>query len=329
MADEPQLYKYVRIPADDSLALDARRADAGWAGDQLPDILRAAFAGGSVSERAVREHAHRQLGEEAGGLDLGAFRAAVSDGSVETFALVHPSAETAHEGVYAYVDECGLLKGLPRNERACSLARACGLDGVAFHGDVFVGRVRTRPEPLRNASFGLADMASDAPWLRRAPADNAAYHRELAQVNEAVERSRRRGRDGGIGADPGAGAEAGGADAPCLDDRERTFWLAQQVGEAEVRVPLPDGLCARDLAVHLAPGSLRCEAKAGQLLLLVRELHAPIKAEDSTWEVRNADESDAAAGARPGTRVLVLTLVKVDGGAHWPRLSARARPKAS
>lgn len=318
-------FEYVKIPADPSINLSVRTAEAGWAGDQLPEILRAEFAGGGVSEQAIREHAHRHLGEQAGALDVDAFRAAVADGSVETFALVHPCEEESHEGVYAHMDECGLLKGLPRNERACSLASACGFDGAAFHGDVFVGRVRTKPEPMRNISFGLKDMSSDAQWLRRAPAANLAHKLEMARIDEAIEKNRRaqEAKHSGEG-ESGSAPSPDGDATPCLDDRERCFWWAQEGGEVEVRVPLPDGLRARDISVALAPTEVACDVRGSQEppLLRVGRLHAPIRAGESTWEVRDADESDLAAGTRAGSRVLVLTLVKLDGSAHWPQLRA-------
>ena len=43
-------------------------------------------------------------------------------------------------GVTAYLDETGVLKGLPINTRASSIASLCGFEGVQLRGDVFVGR---------------------------------------------------------------------------------------------------------------------------------------------------------------------------------------------
>jgi hypothetical protein len=266
-------FAYLLVPAQAGDALCVRHGEGGWAGDQLPELVKPHFAAGSVSEGAVREHAHRHLGEQAGGLDVAAFSAAVAHGSVETFPLVHPSVENEYAGVYLYMDECGLLKGLPRNERACSLAQACGFDGATFHGDVFCGRVRTRPEPARNAPFELADMSSDALWLKRAPADNAAFSLEMERINEALEKNRVQQQaraeqaGGGGGEEDGDGAGDGAGDAPCLDDRERAFWWSQAGDELEVRVPLPEGVRAKELQISLAPKCLRAEVKVHTYIL--------------------------------------------------------------
>ena len=40
--------------------------------------------------------------------------------------------------------QVGLLKRLPPNPRAGELARACGFDGAAFYGDVFLARTATQ-----------------------------------------------------------------------------------------------------------------------------------------------------------------------------------------
>mmetsp|Transcript_19456 Transcript_19456/g.45455 ORF Transcript_19456/g.45455 Transcript_19456/m.45455 type:complete len:225 (+) Transcript_19456:102-776(+) len=220
------------------------------------------------------------------------------------------------------MDECGLLKGLERNSRACSLAQACGFDGASFHGDVFIGRVRSRPEPTRNASFELADMSSDVSWLRRAPADNAAWKMEMVRINEALEKNALRQQQART-EQPGGGGEEddgdgdGAGDAPCLDDRERAFWWAQAGEELEVRVPLPEGVRAKELQVTLQVSQIACAIKGrAELLIRVAALHAPIWPDESTWEVQETDGSDAGS---PGSRMLVLTLVKATD-AHWPRL---------
>jgi hypothetical protein len=317
----------VLIPAETDEPLALRHGEAGWAGDQLPELVKPSFAGGAVSERTVREEAARALGKRAGALDVGAFRAAVEAGAVETFALVRPCAENGHEGIYAYMDECGLLKGLPRNERACLLAAACGFDNSSFRGDVFIGRVRTQPEPMRNAHFTLLDITSDEPWLRRAAADNAAYELEMARVNDAIERNRA-SRAEAQAADEPAGADAEGATSE--DDQRRVFWWAQRAdGELEVRVPLAAGVRAKDLAVQIGASALGVALRGAEAKpqLRIGTLHAQIRADELSWELRDAEASDVgAAGARPDARVLALTLVKVDGDAHWPALSARPCP---
>lgn len=324
-AEDEAEFKYVLVPAAIDTPLIERASEAGWAGDQIPDLVKAAFASGSVSEAAVREHAHRAFGERASGLDMAAFQRAVAEGTVETVPLVRPCASNGCSGVYAYIDEAGLLKGLPKNERACSLASACGLDGAAFHGDAFIGRVVTKPEPPRNKSFTLADMASDAAWLRRAPADNAEYQLEMQRLSAALDENARRraAAAGNQGADEDEVATVDGS--TCVDERERVFGWSQANGDVEVHVPIEPGTRARDVRVALGPRSVRVERKAASAssdsgvsapppYLRVDELYAPIRSEESTWEVGIGEG---------GATTLTLTMNKVDGAVHWPRLTAK------
>jgi hypothetical protein len=60
---------------------------------------------------------------------------ATKGGSVETFSLVHPADTNDYCGVYLYLDEVGMLKGLPLNARATRFAVRCGFDPPPnFHG---------------------------------------------------------------------------------------------------------------------------------------------------------------------------------------------------
>ena len=43
---------------------------------------------------------------------------------------------------------------------------------MSFFGDVFVGRVRTVPSPMRNVDFGVADLDSSSAWVKSAPEEN-------------------------------------------------------------------------------------------------------------------------------------------------------------
>jgi hypothetical protein len=128
----------------------------------------------------------------------------------------------------------------------------------------------------------------------------------------------------------GGEAEAEAAEgASCADDLRRAFWWAQRAdGELEVRVPLAAGVRARDVAVEIGAASVGVALRGGAALLRVGALQAPIRADESSWEMRDAEPSDvAAASARADARVLALTLVKVDADAHWPALCARpSRP---
>ena len=67
-------------------------------------------------------------------IGLEALLTAAAAGSAEVLRLFRPHPDNGNTGVYAYHDEHGAAKDLPRNPRAEALAAACGIEGVAFHG---------------------------------------------------------------------------------------------------------------------------------------------------------------------------------------------------
>ena len=105
-----------------------------------------------------------------------------SQGSVETFPLVHPSSTNNNRGVYVYLDEVGMLRRLPPNLRASGFARACGYSPApSFYGDVFVGRVETKPA-IRNVDFVVGeDTDLSAEWVKRAVRENVEWQQEVRE----------------------------------------------------------------------------------------------------------------------------------------------------
>mgnify|MGYP005857209465 CR=1 FL=1 len=123
--------------------------------------------------------------------------AVAAQGSVETFPLVHPADTNNYMGVYIYLDEVGLLKKLPPNARATSIAVACGYSPPPkFYGDVFIGRVQTKPH-LTNIDFAAGkDTDSNAAWMQRAVAENFAWQQELNKVTNKNKTAPISGTDG-------------------------------------------------------------------------------------------------------------------------------------
>jgi hypothetical protein len=94
---------------------------------------------------------------------------AADDGAVETFALVRPAKSNNHTGVYIYLDEVGMLKGLPPNRRASGIAKTCGFDDAQFFGDVFIGRTQVDPAPMHNVDISYVPFHPPLPknqWQR-------------------------------------------------------------------------------------------------------------------------------------------------------------------
>ena len=264
---------YVKIPADASIPCEELTATVTEVGDQMPTIMKPAFAGGSIVNA---DSLRAQFGNVVD-TKMGVLNRVAAEGSVETFALVRPSETTvpAHAGTYFYYDEMGALKGLPANKRAAALAKSCGLDVESpFPGDVFVGRVRIAPSPMCNIDFRLSDLDSGSPWLRCAPAENAQYKIAMRKYEAAVKEKSVAG-----GSQPSVDGAL--ADA---DDGE-TQWT-QTVEDLEVIVKLPEGTGRKDVLVDYPTTKMlrvRLKGIASANPLAELALFDAIRPDECTW----------------------------------------------
>ena len=287
--------KYVKIPCDSTHQLEQLFAvlahDAH--GDVLPDVLAPRFAGGgSVDGHAAREQAVRQLGEKGLELSQSAIENATKLGNCETFALVRPSHTNGHRGFYLYLDEVGLLKKLPANERANQLAVACGFANVSFYGDMFIGSVLQQPSPMHNTDFLVQDMDSSTDWLKRAVSENLEYNASMQALQDAM-----RDKGGMVGGGSSGGGMPGGVG-------EGYTW-SQTDDEIELTLIVPDGTKAKDLVVGFKPKSVTVALKdVGGTFVDVPNLYRKTRPDESTWTVDSGRDGT-------GTKV-VVTIAKVD-----------------
>jgi hypothetical protein len=63
------------------------------------------------------------------------------------------------------VDDKGVSRNLPLNERVTSLIQTAGYDGQRFMGDAFFGKVFDDQDAWDRIDFGLNEFSSDAAWL--------------------------------------------------------------------------------------------------------------------------------------------------------------------
>lgn len=202
--------KFVHIPHDTSvdistLILPTQLVEAlGPTGDIIPTYVKSYFADGkSIDGALLQDQAQKQnliggdldkfastAAADKGGesvaaskLTSSALANATASGSVETFPLVRPSATNRNQGVYIYLDEVGLLKHLPNNLRASSLAEKCGYHPAPnFYGDVFVGRVLSKPI-LHNIDIAREDILDTTKeWMVRAPHENRSWQQTLNEI---------------------------------------------------------------------------------------------------------------------------------------------------
>mmetsp|Transcript_11633 Transcript_11633/g.26901 ORF Transcript_11633/g.26901 Transcript_11633/m.26901 type:complete len:379 (-) Transcript_11633:189-1325(-) len=274
-------FRYVRIPVNEAEPFEQLEAVLPLGpdgqlpgGDQIPALVKSAFGDRSkgINERVLRDHARTQLGEAAASLTPRALTEATLDGSVETFALARPAEANKYQGVYIYLDEVGVLKQLPPNPRGNALARSCGHQEAKFHGELYIGRVATRPAPMRNADLLLSDLDSDADWLKAAPAENFEYNVAMQEMQAQLQTTGnvQQMNMGGTKELPSGG-----------DDQLQWTQTAEDV---EVVIKVPEGTKGRDLAVTIKVRALSAKLKSGETLVDLK-LAEDVHPDDSTWTV--------------------------------------------
>lgn len=292
-------FTYVKIPCDDDEALEERTLTIGEGqpGDALPAALRTAFAGGGeVDAEKAKAEAVRALGARGMGISSEAIARETAGGSTETFALVRPSEANGWRGVYLYLDEVGMLKGLPINRRAGRLAQECGFDGVNFHGDMFIGRVQTKPEPMRSVDFPLSDLDSSAQWMRMATMENVEYSEGLKELEAAM------GKNGGLEkinmtgdacnvASTGNGMPSG---------KGVNYRWSQTEDEVEVSVDVAPGTVSKSVRVLFKPSQFIVKVN-DEVVCDLSGLHAPIRPDECTWTM-GADEVCVSLAKRDDER---------------------------
>jgi len=179
-------FKYVKIPWDDTQPYEEIETKGYVAQDCMLTLMKPVFAGGNIDSQTAKKTALAQMGQSVQTAGLDHLGEAAQGGTVETFALVRPAKTNSQQGVYIYLDEVGMLKQLPKNPRASSLAATCGFNGADFFGDVYVGRVQCQPSPMYNIDFTVKDLDSSAAWMKRAAAENYDYGLGMAELRDKM-----------------------------------------------------------------------------------------------------------------------------------------------
>jgi hypothetical protein len=229
--------------------------------------------------------------------------AVAARGSVETFPLVHPADTNDFTGVYIYLDEMGLLKKLPTNSRATSMAVACGYSNSPspkFYGDVFIGRVQTKPR-FTNVDFVAGkDTDGNAQWMQRAVAENLAWQQELNNVtnNNNSKANSNHQTQTMVGTD---GNEA----------KEEQFTWTQDEEEIELKVPI----------ITTTTNNKTIDKKAIQVSFLIRSITVKYQGvERLKVPLYGSIDVDACTWTLEGGNVLVITCEKTQSGELWPRI---------
>jgi tetratricopeptide (TPR) repeat protein len=105
-------------------------------------------------------------------VDEGMLGALAQSQTVDIVQLLSATAKSGYVGVSMYVDDKGQGKGSAPNARASAICTACGVPTDVV-GDVFVARAWDDQDGFERQDLTIADLSSDAPWVREAVALNA------------------------------------------------------------------------------------------------------------------------------------------------------------
>lgn len=302
MSLEEISFTYVLIPADETSPPKELTAKTAKAGDALSELLVAAFAGGKVKNAdGLRAEYGAAVDEK-----MDALNRVAEQGSIEVLALVRPSESTRpvpHSGTYFYFDEMGVLKDLPVNRRASQIAATCGLAVESpILGDVYLGRVRVQPSPMRNCDFKLVDLDSSSEFMRSAPSENAQYQMAMHEYEKAA---KAKTAEAQARADPAAAASSSGAAEPAPGSHK----YAQTPDDLEVTVACPAGTAKKDVVVDVGVKHLKVKLKGQAEPVCTIALYASVRPDEMTytWDAAKAQ---------------VTVMVEKVEEYTWPRLEA-------
>mmetsp|Transcript_14046 Transcript_14046/g.28838 ORF Transcript_14046/g.28838 Transcript_14046/m.28838 type:complete len:420 (-) Transcript_14046:63-1322(-) len=296
LSANPSSIQFALIPQDTGKPI--RRCylphSALHSGDALPKFVKSYFADGvSIDSNLLGDQATKQFSSgQLSGMDKSVITASsmnkvAAAGSVETFPLVHPSSTNGYNGVYIYLDEVGMLKKLPPNVRASRMAGECGYNPRPnFYGDVFVGRVCTKPN-MRNVGFEVGrDTDGGAEWMLRAVGENLAWQQEMNRVTNRGGETQK-GNDGEDG----------------VSKSEDGYSWTQDNDEVEVVVED----CNDKKLVKCTFRSNSLKVVIGGDVKVDLELFQKIDVDGCTWTVQEGR--------------LVIQMEKMDPGISWTRIT--------
>jgi len=301
---ESYTFTYVRVPAADDQPLENCTGTAAAPGDMLAQKICKAFfsQNGGIKDTTLLRAQYGDVVDEK----MGTLERVAAEGTVETFALVRPSKETQPLpkcGSYMYLDEMGLLKALPRNQRASDIARACGLEVESpFYGDVYIGRLNMGSSPTRHADFLADELKAGSAFLQSAPSENYQTQQAMREYEKVAKEKQ-------------LGAKT--PEEQARIEADRGWRWAQTAEDVEVTVTVPDGTAAKDVVVKFGGQSLSVALKsaAGQPLVELK-LFAPIRTDECTWTV----------GTSNGVRGVQVTMEKMEPQT-WDALEAASGGK--
>mmetsp|Transcript_11897 Transcript_11897/g.29300 ORF Transcript_11897/g.29300 Transcript_11897/m.29300 type:complete len:292 (-) Transcript_11897:289-1164(-) len=260
-------FKYVYVPAEKGAPMEVLEASKpdDLQDDTFTTTLKKHFSSRGKVDRKILE---AQISEKIKGqkLDEKQIEMLMGHTSVEINPITVPTQRNNFLSVSMYVDDQGIAKSLPLNERASQIALASGR-ASEVRGDAFFGRIFDDQNVWTREDFTLADCRSDAPWIAAAkkeslrPKTSDVELQKMLAKAQTKELAEKKFPEGSTG---------------------RYSWN-QKEDEVEIVVPVPEGCSSKDVKMGLKSKSIVVALK-GQVIL-EGDLFQTVRTDGSTWSI--------------------------------------------
>ena len=277
-------FRYVFVPWDASCAMEQkvmvipREREMECLLDYLRDHFRRRGAIDGAHARDVgkqKEILKAQLegerGAEAKTYSDEMMEKALDMQMAQPVALLPGSKKTGFVHVNMYVDDRGISKGLPVNERASLLAAAAGSPQRVM-GDAFIARIFDDDNDFKRLDFTIDECSSDAAWMKRAK--SLALERE-ASIGDVQATMAELSGKGAVDLSAGAlsARDTSGTSASAMKDLpehlrpgpHQDFEWTQDEDEVTLKVRVPAGTSKADVSCVFGPGSQKMSLKIATL----------------------------------------------------------------
>jgi len=278
-------FKYIYVPCESHKPIEEKTFSgvSELGKDQFIDSVKEHFANVSFASAIDRDLLKEQIMQHnpkaKDNLSSEVMSSIMNVTTVDIFPCLLPKRENGFRGVSVYIDDKGVSKKLPLNERATGLVRAAGFPEQAFHGDAFVSRVLDDElgDRWERQDFTQSDCSSDASWTKDAQAQraNSATRAEVDNFRSMMSGGAESGPTTTLPNDAPSSVEGGTADYT---------WRDIDSEEIEVTFTKKAGTFAKkDVTVAFQPRHLHV-AIAGKSLF-DGELSDSVDVQNCTWSM--------------------------------------------
>jgi hypothetical protein len=143
---------------------------------------------------------------------------------------------------------------------------------------MFIGRVQTKPEPMRSVDFPLSDLDSSAQWMRMATMENVEYSKGLKELEAAM------GKNGGLEKInmTGDASDVASTGNGMPSGKGVNYRWSQTEDEVEVSVDVAPGTVSKSVRVLFKPSQFIVKVN-DEVVCDLSGLHAPIRPDECTW----------------------------------------------